>query len=167
MDGDDVIYTRRRVRDLIRALLRSDTVRTFVWLYYLWFIAGSVHLVFFARPLKLLEESMGGLYTAWAWLPLIAAPTALIGLALRHGGSPADDIRGPLLRKDFLGLWMQAGGHTAMTLVLAVYVASVFYGADVGQPTPSAYWLSAYFISCAILAAQCGYKIVLGMRMSR
>lgn len=157
-------YRRRPVRELLRQLLRSDSVRTLIWVYYFWFIAGSIHLVFFSYPIRIIVEPIGQLwYVAWAWMPLIAAPTALIGLALRHGGSPADDIRGRLLRQDFLGLWMQIGGHAMMSIVLGVFIVTALIGADPGQPTPSAYWLSAYFMGCVFLTAQCVYKVLRGM----
>lgn len=163
MTNGPVTYTRRRVRDVLRDLLKSDSVRNLIWLYYFWFIIGSIHLAFFAYPIKLIQEPMGQvIYNAWAWMPLIAAPIALGGLALRHGGSPADEIHGRLLRQDFLGLWMQIGGHACMTVVLAVFIGTALYGAEPGQPTPSAYWLMAYFMGCLYLTAQCYYKYLLG-----
>ncbi len=162
-DGS-IVYTRRRVRDVLRDLLKSDSVRNLIWVYYFWFIVGSIHLTFFSYPIKLIAEPMSqGVYNAWAWAPLFAAPVALGGLALRHGGSPADEIHGRLLRQDFLGLWMQIGGHAAMSIVLAVFIGTALYGADPGQPTPSAYWLCAYFMGCAFLTAQCVYKVLRGM----
>lgn len=165
MTSSGVVYTRRRVRDRLRDLLRSDSVRNLIWIYYFWFIVGSIHLAFFSYPIKLIVGPMGQVaYNAWAWTPLVAAPFALIGLALRHGGSPADEIHGRLLRQDFLGLWMQIGGHLTMCLVLAVFIGTALYGAEPHQPTPSAYWLCAYFMGCAFLAAQCIYKVILGSR---
>lgn len=164
MDGS-VFYTRRRVRDFLLDLLKSDSVRNLIWLYYFWFIVGSIHLTFFTYPIKLIVGPMGQvLYNAWAWMPLIAAPIALGGLALRHGGSTAEEIHGRLLRQDFAGLWMQVGGHACMTIVLAVFIGTALYGAEPGQPTPSAYWLCAYLMGVAFLTAQCLYKIHLGRR---
>jgi hypothetical protein len=164
MTDDAVIYTRRRVRDVILNLIRSDSVRNLIWVYYFWFIIGSIHLTFFTYPIKLIVGPMGQwVYNAWAWMPLVAAPLALAGLVLRHGGSPADEIHERLLRRDFLGLWMQIGGHTAMSIVLAVFIGTALYGAEPGQPTPSAYWLCAYLMGCLFLAIQCGYKVLRGM----
>jgi len=161
--GGVVVYTRRRVRDKLLVLLASDSVRNFIWLYYGWFIAGSVHLTFFSYPIPLIERSMGTLvYDVWAWMPLFAAPVALIGLGLRHGGSPADEIKGRLLRQDFLGLWMQVGGHVCMAVVLAVFIGTGWYGREPGQPVPSVFWLSAYLWGVGFLAAQCIYKLWLG-----
>lgn len=164
-DDVPVIYTRRRVRDILRALLASDSVRNFIWLYYFWFIAASVDLTFYSYPIKLIVDQMGQLiYNAWAWMPLIAAPVALTGLILRHGGSPAETIQGRLLRQDFLGLWMQVGGHSCMSVVLAVFIGTGWYGRAPHQPVPSVYWLSAYLMGVSFLAAQCLYKIWLGRR---
>lgn len=163
--GDSAIYTRRRFRAAFLRWLGNDSVRNLIWLYYFWFIAGSVHLAFFAYPIRLIIDPMGQMvYDAWAWMPLLAAPVALGGLALRHGGSTAADIRGPLLRQDFLGLWMQIGGHSCMTIVLAVFIGTGWYGRDPGQPVPSVFWLCAYLMGVAFLAAQCLYKVILGRR---
>jgi hypothetical protein len=149
----------------MRELLRSDSVRTFVWLYYAWFIAASIHLTFFAYPVTLIVEPMGLMvYDAWAWMPLLAAPVALTGLALRHGGSTAEDVHPGLLRRDFLGLWMQVGGHACMTVVLAVFIGTGWYGKEPGQPVPSVFWLCAYLMGVGFLTAQCVYKVGLGTR---
>lgn len=164
MATEEVFYTRRRVRDVLRDLLKSDSVRNLIWVYYFWFIAGSIHLTFFSYPIRVIVGPMGqAIYNAWAWMPLIAAPIALGGLVLRHGGSAADDIKGGLLRRDFLGLWMQIGGHAMMTIVLAVFVGTAWFGREAGQPVPSAFWLTAYFMGCAFLTAQCIYKVLRGM----
>jgi hypothetical protein len=160
-----VVYARRRARDWLLTRLASDSVRDFVWLYYFWFILGSLDLITYSKPIQLIVDPMGlFVYEVWAWMPLIAAPFALIGLYLRHGGSPADEIDGTLLRRDFLGLWMQVGGHACMTIVLGVYIGTGWYGRDSHQAVPSVYWLSAYCMGVAFLTAQCLYKIWLGRR---
>lgn len=156
-------YTHRPVRSRLLALLASDSVRQFIWLYYVCFLAWSIYGSFFAYPIVLIVDQMGQeVYDVWVWTPLVAAPVALAGLALRHGGSPADDIKGPLLRADFLGLWMQVGGHGCMFMVLAVYIGTAFYGAERGQPIISAICFLAYLIGVGFLTAQCIYKIRLG-----
>lgn len=160
-----VVYTRRRVRDRLLALLASDSVRNFIWLYYFWFFVGSLHGTFWAYPISLIVDPMGiTVYDAWVWMPLAAAPVALLGLALRHGGSPAAEINHRLLRQDYLGLCMQVGGHGAMAVVLAVYIGTGIYGAEPHQPIPSVFYLCAYFMGVAFLFAQCIYKIVLARR---
>lgn len=164
-DDVPVVYTRRRVRDVLRDLLKSDSVRNFIWLYYFWFIAASMDLTFYSYPIALIVEPMGQwVYNAWAWTPLIAAPVALAGLFLRYGGSPAEAIPSPLLRRDFLGLWMQIGGHTCMSVVLAIFIVTAWIGRAPHQPIPSAYWLMAYFMGVGFLAAQCVYKAILGRK---
>jgi hypothetical protein len=158
-----LVYRHRPIRNWLRDLIRSDSVRNFIWLFYFWFIVGNLDLAFYSYPITLIVDPMGQLvYDAWAWMPLIAAPVALAGLALRRGGSAADKIHGHLLRRDFLGLWMQVGGHACMSVVLAVFIGTGWYGRAPHQPIPSVYWLSAYFIGVTLLAAQCVYKIVLG-----
>jgi hypothetical protein len=164
-DDVPVVYTRRRVRDVLRELLTSDSVKTFVWVYYFWFIAASQDLTFYSYPIVLIVDQMGQIvYNAWAWTPLVAAPVALVGVFLRYGGSPEEAIPRPLLRRDFLGLWMQIGGHGCMAVVLAVYIGTAWYGRAPHQPIPSVYWLSAYLMGVGFLAAQCVYKVILGRK---
>lgn len=168
--GGGVVVTRRRVRDQLRAILANDSVRNLIWLYYFWFIAWSVYGSFKAYPIARIADPMGiAIYDLWVWSPLVAGPAALIGLALRHGGSPAADIQGNLLRRDFLGLWMQVGGHAWMTLVLGVYIATAALGTNwaAGEPVPSVFWLSAFFQGAAFLCAQSVYKVGLGARWWR
>lgn len=163
--AESVFYTRRRVRDRLRALLLSDSVRSFIWLYYFWFFASATDGTFRADPINLIVDPMGqGVYDAWVWSPLFATPLALGGLALRHGGSPADQIHGPLLRRDFLGLYMQVGGHAWMAVVLAVYAGTGFYGVEPHQPIPSVWWSCAFFMGASFLSVQCLYKVRLGKR---
>lgn len=162
---EPVIYTHRPIRSWLLALLTSDSVRSFIWLYYFWFIVGSLHLAFYAYPVPLIADPMGlHVYDAWAWMPLFACPIALGGVILRYGGSPTDEINGPPLRRDFLGLYMQIGGHGCMTVVLAIFIGTAIYGADPGQPTPSVYWLCAYLMGVMFLTAQCYYKVRLARK---
>lgn len=160
-----VVYTRRPVRDRFRTFLLSDSVRNFIWVWYFWFFIGSTHGTFIAYPIKIIVDPMSlGVYDAWVWSPLLATPLALGGLALRHGGSPADQIDGLLLRRDFLGLWMQVGGHAWMAVVLAVYAGTGFYGAQPHQPIPSVWWSCAFLMGASFLSVQSLYKIRLGRR---
>lgn len=165
MPERSLVYVRRPVRDRLRALLASDSVRNLIWVYYFWFLAWSVYGTFYAYPIRLIVEPMGQLvYNIWVWTPLVATPVALGGLAIRHGGSPAAEIRGPLLRADFLGLWMQVGGHACMAVVIGVFIGTGIMGAEPHQPIPSVFWMAAYFMGCCFLAAQCVYKLRLGRR---
>lgn len=165
-DDVPVVYTRRRaIRGWLRTILVSDSVRRFIWVYYFWFIVASLDLTFYSYPIVLIVDQMGQIvYNAWAWTPLVAAPVALAGLVLRYGGSPEEAIPTPLLRRDFLGLWMQIGGHACMTVVLAVYIGTAWYGRASHQPIPSVYWLAAYLMGVGFLAAQCVYKVILGRK---
>lgn len=161
--GSAVVYTRRRVRDQIRALLASDSVRNFIWIFYIGFFAWGLWGTFWAYPIDLVVDPMGiNVYDAWVWMPLGAMPTALLGLIMRHGGGPAANIHEPLLRRDFMGLWMQVGGHGCMAVVLAVYVGTGIYGADPHQPIISVFVFIPYLVSVLLLMAQCLYKIGLG-----
>lgn len=156
---------RKPLRERILRFLVSDSVRNFVWLYYIFFLMWGIYGSFFAHPIGLIVEPMGQLaYNLWVWAPIPATLVSLGGLALRHGGSPADEIRGPLLRADFLGLWMQVGGHTCMFIVLLVFEVTGIIGAYWGQPVISIFLLGAYTIGVAVLAFQCMYKLYRGRR---
>jgi hypothetical protein len=162
-----VTYTRHRIRDRVRSVLASDSVRNFIWIFYIGFLAWGLWGTFWAYPIDLIVKPMGQLvYNAWVWMPLLAMPTALGGLVLRHGGSPADEINGNLLRRDFLGLWMQVGGHVCMVVTLSVYIAAAIYGSEHRQPLISVFVFVPYLLSVVILAAQCVYKIRLGKPVS-
>ena len=153
------------MRERLRSLLASDSVRNFIWLYYIAFFAWGLYGSFYAYPINLIIDPMGQpVYNVWVWTPLAAAPIALGGLILRHGGSPAAEIKGPLLRADFLGLWMQIGGHACMFVVLTVYITTGVIGLEERQPAISLFLFTPYAVSVALLAAQCVYKLRLGWR---
>ena len=156
-------YTRRPLRQWMREFILDDSVRGFVWIFYISFFVWGAWGTFYAYPVDLIVRPMGvAVYDAWVWMPLLSMPTALGGLVLRHGGSPAEDIKGPLLRRDFLGLWMQVGGHGAMAITLAVYIGAAIIGAEHRQPIVSVFVFVPYLISVVILGWQCIYKIKLG-----
>jgi hypothetical protein len=144
---------------------RTDSVRNFIWLYYLPFFLWGIYGSGFAYPIELIVNPMGHVvYDLWVWTPIPATVVALGGLVLRHGGSPADEITGPLLRADFLGLCMQLGGHVCMFIVLAVYEVTGIVGAYWGQPVISVFLISSYCVGVGVLAFQCGYKLRRGRR---
>lgn len=163
MTGGSVVYTRRRLRDRLKALMASDSVRNFIWIFYLPMFAWGWYGSVFAYPINLIYDTMGqAIYDVWVWTPIPATGCALVGLVLRHGGSPADQIQGRLLRQDFLGLWMQFGGHACMFVIFSVYEVTGVLGAYWGQPIISVFGFSSYTLGVFILAVQCLYKIRLG-----
>lgn len=163
MSEAPLVYTRRRVRDRVWNWVVDDSVRGFLWVFYLGFLIWGLWGSFWAYPINLISDPMGDtVYDAWVWMPLLAIPTALTGLVLRHGGSPAKEIHGGLLRRDFLGLWMQVGGHACQAITLGVYIGAGIYAADEHQPIISVFVFVPYLACVIILITQCLYKIRLG-----
>lgn len=163
--GVDFIV-RRPLRQRILSFIISDSVRNFIWIYYFAFFWWGFYGSVFAHPINLIVEPMGQFwYNVWVWTPIPATIIALGGLALRHGGSPADEITGPFQKRaDFLGLWMQVGGHVCMFIVLLVFEITGIAGMYWGQPVFSVFLLAPYCLGVAVLAFQCVYKLHRGRR---
>lgn len=142
------------------ALIDSDSVRPFIWLYYLPFLLWGFYGTFAAEPIALIVKQMGQIaYDVWVVAPIPATIICLFGLWMRHGGSPAEKITHNMLRRDYLGLWMQFGGHTCMAMVLAVFEITGIAGAYWGQPVISVFLISSYSFGVFILALQCLRKL--------
>lgn len=159
------VSLRQVILARVLALIDSDSVRPFIWLYYLPFLGWGLYGTFIAEPIALIINEMGALaYNLWVWAPIPATTVALFGLYLRHGGSAAEEINHALLRRDYLGLWMQFGGHACMGIVLMIYEVTGIAGAYWGQPVISIFLISSYLIGVMLLAAQCLRKIWRGSR---
>jgi hypothetical protein len=152
----------------LRRLLASDSVRDYVRPYYIPFLIWGVYGSFYAYPIQIIVDVVGrDGYDLWVWAPIPATIVAMTGLALRHGGSPAEQIGGGMLKRDYVGLYMQIGGHLCMHIVLWVYVITGFIGSTWGQPVISVILLTAYIFGTGLLAAQCCYKVHRGHQLQR
>lgn len=146
----------------------SDSVRVFIPFYYLFLLIASLYLGLFAYPIDLIVRPMGQLvYNAWVWLQLPATTMALGGLWLRHGGSAVADISNRLLFRDWMGLWMQLGGHACMCLVLTTFVLTAIVGAVWGQPIYGPIGYIAFVIGTFVLSLQCARKLRRGFQIER
>lgn len=142
------------------ALIDSDSVRNFIYFYYLPFLLWGWYGSFIAFPIALIVDVMGQFaYNLWVWTPIPATICCLVGLWLRHGGSAMEDIDHALLRRDYLGLWMQFGGHACMFFVLLVFEITGSIGAYWGQPVISLFLISSYTLGVCVLALQCLRKL--------
>lgn len=147
------------------ALLDSDSVRPYIWLYYVPFLLWGVYGTFFAYPIDLVAHPMGqGVYDAWVFAPIPGTLVVMFGLYLRNGDSPLQEINRRLLRRDYLGLYLQFGGHMLMHVVLLVFVIAAVAGASWGDPVISVFLFSSYVVGTALLSAQCFRKIQRGRR---
>lgn len=155
--------TVRQVRTTFDSMLDSETVRLFVWPFYLGLLAWGVYASIWAWPLSIVEAVMGrSLYLAWLWMHIPGTLFVMIGLALRHGGKPLDEMGPILLFSDYLGLYMQRGGHICMGLLLFMYEVSVVKGGYWGQPLYSFFVIAPYVLGCGFLALQTHRKIKRG-----
>jgi len=149
----------RLVKTFVR-LLDNDSVRPFIPLYYAPFLTWGLYATFFAAPLPLIMTQMGRLpYDIWVWMTIPGTLVCLAGMWLRNGGGPATLITEPLLRRDYLGLWMQFGGHACMAIVLLIYEITGIAGATWGDPVISLFLISSYAVGVPLLAAQCLRKL--------
>jgi hypothetical protein len=149
-------------------LLDSESVRLFVWPYYLALLAWGLYAAFFAQPISLIEPTMGHLfYRIWCWVQIPGTLFVLVGLVLRHGGKPIAQMGPVLLFRDYLGLWMQMGGHACMGLVLLAFEVAAVKGAYWGQATFSVFAIAPYVLGCVFLTIQTGRKLWLGEKLHR
>jgi hypothetical protein len=158
----------RNIWNQFWALIDSDSVRPFVFLYYIPLLLWGVYAIVWADQIAFLQPILGPwLYTLWVWIPVPGTLSAMIGLALRNGGTANVEITSPLLRRDFLGLCMQASGHASMFLVLLAFEIGTISGAYWGQPVLSAFALFSYVLGTAILSLQCVRKLWRGEQLKR
>lgn len=160
-----IVVTRRRLREWLVLRLASDSVRDFIWFYYLPLFLWGWYGTLVAEPIPLIIDPMGpNVYAVWVSIPIFSTTMALYGLYLRHGGSPAADINHRLLKRDWRGLWLQVGGHLLSFWMFLVYEITGFWGMYWGQPVISLFALSSYTIGTFLLTLQCLYKIHVGRR---
>jgi len=110
---------------------------------------------------------------AWVWAQTGATTAAMGGLWLRRSTAPVADMNMWGLRRDWLGLCLQATGHAVMCTMLAEFEVAVikFMGS---LPIPSLIWwllafgvaaISPYVIGTFFLTLQCVYKIDKGRKL--
>lgn len=149
-------------------MLDSENVRLFVWPYYISLLAWGVYATIWAWPINVVEPVMGRTaYLIWVWMFIPGTLFVMIGLVLRHGGKPIAEMGPVLLFSDYLGLWMQLGGHACMGLLLFAYEVSIVKGGFWGQPLFSFFAIAPYVLGCVFLTAQTGRKLRYGVLLHR
>jgi hypothetical protein len=157
-----------RITAIYRRMLDSESVRLFVWPFYLALLAWGIYSTIWAWPSSVIEPVMGHeVYVLWSWMFIPGTLFVLVGLALRHGGKPLDEMGPVLLFGDYLGLFMQRGGHVCMGLLLFMYEFSIVKGGFWGQPLFSFFAISPYVLGCYFLAHQAHRKIRSGEVLHR
>lgn len=144
--------TLRRTWFRIVQWLNSDSVLPYVWVYYIWLFLFGVYAVAWSEPVQGLDDNLGPAgYMWWAWMNIIGTASVMIGLTLRHGGTPVVQMSGRQLFSDWLGLWMQWGGHAAMFLVLLVAEIAGVSEISWGDDAFVLFLLAPYMQGCLIL----------------
>lgn len=149
-------------------LLDSETVRLFVWPFYMGLLSWGIYATFWAQPIAFVEDVMGhAFYNLWVWTCIAGTLSVMLGLALRHGGKSVLQMTAPMLMSDYIGLWMQLGGHTCMGFVLLAFETSAVKGAYFGQSVFSVFVIAPYVLGCFFLALQTARKLWHGERLHR
>jgi hypothetical protein len=128
-------------------MLDSETVKLFVWPYYLTLFAWGIYGSFFAAPPTIVLPAMGRIvYNLWVWQHMTGTSLVMIGL---------------LWPNKYIGLWLQLGGNFTMFLVLLAYEVSGIYESWWGQGTYSLFAIAPYVLGCLFLAMTCVRKLYL------
>lgn len=165
----------RQVWAVFWELVDSDSVRPFIYLYYVPLFGWGVFATIFL-PFEAIEPVMGGVVAnLWVWTQIPATSSAMLGLALRHGGTPISEMSRLLLFRDWWGLGMQFGGHACMCLVLLGFeIAGINLLRSLTMDSP--YWwllafavfaISSYVIGCFLLSLQVARKVWKGIQLRR
>lgn len=160
----------RRFVDKTLWLIDSDSVRPFIWFYYAPLLLFGIYGAWL-MPSTAVQDVMGHTFAeVWIWVQIPATLACLIGLWMRHGDQCIEEMGTAPLLKDWLGLWLQLGGHICMNQVLFAYEFAIFslYGTPYWHVAAyGAFAISSYVIGTAILAAQCAHKIVKGRQLRK
>lgn len=158
-------------------LIENDSVRPFISMYYMPWLVWAVLATFWFPPVSIIETAMGHqVYVAWVWVTIPGTLAPMVGMALRHGGSPYAAIATPLLFADWMGLVMQATGHAVMCVLLVLFEYSAIVGVldymkdqglYAGMTILVAFLLSSYMLGTGLLSAQCLRKMWKGEQLAR
>ena len=163
-------------------LIDEDSVRPFVIVYYVPLLAFGVVAIVIAVVLSVASIPSAILAVLWVWAQVPATLSAMVGLYLRHGGTPVAEMSALLLFRDWIGLGMQLGGHACMVVVLLAFelvagsiVALGPAGIAAGVLGVLIWWIilfamaaiSSYVIGCTLLSLQVIRKIWRGIQLRR
>jgi hypothetical protein len=151
----------RRAWSSFWALLDSENVRLFVWPYYMALLLWGLYAAFWAQGISIVEPEMGHtVYVAWVWAHILGCSSVILGLIMREGGKTLAEMSTAMLFRDWMGLWLQLGGHACMCLVLIAYESSGIKGAYFGQGVYSLFLVPPFIIGCTFLTLQTVRKLL-------
>ena len=158
----------RRVARQFWTLLDSENVRLFVWPYYLFLLAWGIYAAVWADVIGIVEPEMGHVaYVSWVWAHIVGTLSVMAGLLLREGGKTLAEMNTVALFRDWMGLWLQLGGHFCMCMVLVLYEVSGIRGSYFGQAIYSQFLVPPFIIGCTFLCLQTGRKLYRAEMLNR
>jgi hypothetical protein len=152
------------------ALLDSESVRLFVWPYYLALLAYGGWALSHRWPYSIVEPIMGAtIYHGWALMHIPGTLFVMIGLGIRYHRYTISRMGKFLLFLDYLGLHMQRAGHACMAIILGMFEACAISGyfRGIDQQTYVIFLVTPYVLGCVFLTLQVHRKIVLGERLHK
>ncbi len=173
-DFTDVNPPLARFKAWLLTKLDNDSVRPWVPAYNSAWLAWAILATFWPRSLPVVTtiyDAMGpDAYMLWVWMAIPANLSPIIGLAIRHGGSSIQGMSKPLLFADWMGLFLQAGGHAIAHVLLIMFEISVViavctYPSPVGMTIFAGFMLLPWTGGVAFLCAQCLRKVQRGIAL--
>lgn len=153
--------------------VESDSVRDFVPIYCTAGLIMALIFAFLLPPIGTLKNGLGGEvgYRFWVWATVLANLMPMIGLVMRHGGQPISQMSDRLLKRDWMGLYLQAAGHMLACLMLLLFQYGAWTGAVIyfrenylfaGMTIFCAGMLTPWMLGTFLLFAQCMRKVQRG-----
>lgn len=132
---------RRSLWQRLRAILKSDSVRLYVWPYYIAICAWGLYGSIFALPNTVVEPVMGhAVYNLWVWLCVAGPALAMSGMLTRGA------------KGRYFGEFMQLGGNACVAFVLAAFEYSALVGTPWGRGSVVVFIIPPYILGCTFLA---------------
>ena len=130
-------------------MLKSNSVRLYVWPYYIAITLWGIYGTFYAAPNATVAPVMGPtIYNAWIWLCIAAPLATMIGmLAPGHG------------KQRYLGEGMQLGGNIGVGFVLTAFEYSALAGTPWGRGSFIVFVIPPYILGCTFLALRNALEI--------
>lgn len=156
--------------------LDEDSVRKWVAPYCTIWLTWALLATFIFPPVPSIHDILGEpAYQIWVWAAIPANLAPIVGLKLRHGGSPVYGIATPLLFADWMGLILQAVGHLSCHILLVLFEITAWTAVATYQG-PNSYAGLTVFCAVMLLAwtggtlmlfAQCMRKLQRGRELER
>lgn len=156
--------------------LDEDSVRPWVPMYCTFWLTWAVLALSWLPPVSTISDAMGSVgYYGWVAMAIPGNLGPILGLWMRHGGSAIQGMSKPLLLRDWMGLFVQAGGHAVchvllVTFQISAWIAVVTYDGPAiyaGMTLFCSFMLAPWTLGVLVLCAQCCRKIQRGIELER